>query len=79
MFINEAIDKAMPKGKTITRKSWITDYETPSIIPTDSSPGLILYNCLEKDPQKQLLPGWQPTASDLQADDWIVHGIFSDK
>lgn len=45
------------------------------IIPTDSTAGLIVYNCLEHDPQKQLLPGWQPDASDLQADDWVVNGI----
>lgn len=75
MNIKEAIDIAMPKGLTITRKSWFEDFGTLSIIPTDSSPGLILYNTLEKDPQKKLGPGWQPSASDLQADDWVVNGL----
>ncbi|MFR0815360.1 MAG: MW1434 family type I TA system toxin [Enterococcus casseliflavus] len=75
MNIKEAIDIAMPQGKTIMRKSWVTDFSTLSIIPTDSVAGLIVYNCLEHDPQKQLLPGWQPEASDLQADDWVVNGL----
>ena len=79
MFINEAINKAMPKGKMISRESWTTDFSTLSIIPTDTTAGLILFNCLEKDPRHQLALGWQPSASDLQADDWVVVGMFLDK
>jgi Protein of unknown function (DUF2829). len=74
MNIKEAIDKAMPQGKMITRLSWEQTFGTLYVIPTNTSAGMILHNPREKKIEFKLCLGWQPTAQDLQATDWVVRG-----
>lgn len=72
MNIKEAIDAALPKGNAITKKSWIEEERMLWVIPTNTSACMILMN--NREPVEQnLLQGWQPTAEDLQADDWITN------
>lgn len=71
MNIKEAIDEALPRGKAITRKSWQEEDQALWVIPTNSSACMILYNPREPVEQK-LIPCWQPEASDLQANDWLL-------
>lgn len=74
MNIKEAIDKAMPLGKSITRKLWEKEHRSLYIIPTNTTSGMILNNPREKSIEYKLCPGWQPEAQDLQADDWVMRG-----
>lgn len=72
MNIKEAIDEALPRGKAIARKSWQEEDQALWVIPTNTSACMILFN--PREPVKQqLIPGWQPEASDLQADDWVTY------
>ena len=72
MNIKEAIDEAMPQGKAITRKSWQEEDQALWVIPTNTSACMILLSHNEPVGQK-VIPGWQPEASDLQADDWVTY------
>lgn len=72
MNIKEAIDIALPKGKAITRKEWQKEERMLWIIPTNTSACMILLSGREPV-ERKLLIGWQPTAEDLQADDWITY------
>lgn len=69
MNIQEAIDIALPKGTAISRKKWQKEERMLWVIPTNTSACMILLSNAEPIEQKLLL-GWQPTAEDLQADDW---------
>lgn len=71
MNIKEAIDEALPKGKAVTRNLWQED-QALWVIPTNTSACMILLSHKEPIGQK-LIPGWQPEASDLQADDWVTY------
>lgn len=70
MNIKEAIDEAMPKGRSITRISWEKEHMLLYIIPTNTISGMILTTVGKKDAGV----GWQPEAQDLQATDWITRG-----
>ena len=72
MYIHEAILTTSPENPCIKRESWIR-YSVKSgggikIQPTDSPDGCII----ESDVDEKRRRGWQPTAADLMADDWIV-------
>lgn len=73
MFIHEAIRQRTKLKPCIAREVW--NYPTTvrvaasaKILPTDSMDGCIIYSASDKNPRR----GWQPTAGDLAADDWIV-------
>lgn len=74
MNIKNAIDKAMPKGKMITRLTWEQDGCQLYAIPTCTSNGMILHNPSEKKLELKLGLGWQPNAEDLRATDWVIRG-----
>lgn len=73
MFIHEAIQARSKDMPYITRMSW--DYPTTEsvaaaimILPTDTPDCCIIMSASRKNPCR----GWQPTAEDLVAEDWIV-------
>lgn len=73
MFIHEAILSRSQGEPYITRKSW--DYPATEsveaaimILPTDTPDCCIIMSVNGKNPCR----GWQPTAEDLAADDWVV-------
>lgn len=72
MFIQEAIKAAMLHKPYITRTAWNRLSTTPGggvkILPTDSPDGCIVVS----DVKENRRHGWQPTAADLIADDWII-------
>ena len=65
--IHEAVTAALATGKCIARKAWESPYN-PRITPTTTPDGCVLFSGAMKIPCR----GWQPTAVDLIADDWIV-------
>ncbi|MFS0942386.1 MW1434 family type I TA system toxin [Enterococcus thailandicus] len=72
MNIKEAIDVAMPEGKAITRKKWREEEKMLWVIPTNTSACMVLMS-LKEPANHRLVPGWQPEALDLQADDWVTY------
>lgn len=72
MLIHEAVLATNPEYPCIKRESWVRYSTTRSggikIQPTNSPDGCII----ESDVNEKRRPGWQPTAADLIADDWIV-------
>lgn len=75
MFIHEAVLATTPKNPYIKRKAWGYVTTTPHVAiklqPTDSPDGCVLHSITEPNPRR----GWQPTAGDLVADDWVVIGL----
>lgn len=75
MYIYEAVMSVTRKKPYIRRKSWDypTDRPTVSvkILPTNSPDGCVIKSVTEKITRH----GWQPTASDLIADDWETIGL----
>ncbi|WP_060459280.1 MW1434 family type I TA system toxin [Lactobacillus acetotolerans] len=68
MKIDEAIILAKQKGLGIARKSWMPKPIT--IIPTNTS------NCclIISSNREKITSRWEPSASDLIANDWKVLG-----
>lgn len=75
MYINEAAMSVTPKRPFIRRKSWDYPTDKPTvaikILPTNSPDGCVIKSATEKNTRH----GWQPTASDLIADDWETIGL----
>jgi len=65
--IQTATIKAKEEGRGITRVSW--GARSPLIIPTNTALGLLI-----ADDKNRVFQGWQPTADEISADDWIVYG-----
>lgn len=73
MFIHEAIQRRVLDKPYITRKAWdhlaTESVETAiMILPTNTPDCCIIMSANGKNPCR----GWQPTAEDLVADDWMV-------
>lgn len=70
MYIHEAIKAVTRNRPCIRRRAWDYQTDTPRIAvkiqPTDSPDGCVIRSVAEKNTRH----GWQPTASDLVADDW---------
>lgn len=75
MLIHEAIRSTTVHAPCIARISWDRLSQAPhggiKLQPTDSPDGCIIISDV-KDGRRR---GWQPTAADLIADDWIVIGL----
>lgn len=69
MNIKEAIDKALPEGRAITREYWESD--SFCVLPTNSTARMILHDPTY-EVQFRALCCWEPQAEDLQAVDWKV-------
>lgn len=78
MTIIEAINDVFPASPGrplfISRKKWLYIVQSTDcgikIQPTDSPNGMIVYS--DACGREGLHAGWQPTAEDLVADDWVV-------
>lgn len=78
MYINEAINEVFPARPEapiyITRKKWSYPTCEPDggvkLLPSDSPDGMIA--CSEANGKENPRGGWQPTAEDLMAEDWIA-------
>ena len=71
MYIHKAIRARTAEEPFITRKKWGDVFgarQGVRLFPTCSPDGMIVYSRADKAPCR----GWQPTAEDLVADDWIV-------
>ncbi len=66
MYIHEAVKKAVEEGGCITTPEFLGDAK---IKPTDGKGNCILMSADGSHPSKY---GWQPTASQLMRDDWLV-------
>lgn len=71
MLIHEAIKERIPEKPYITRESWNSLWSAGiRIMPTDTPDCCILFSGAARRPVRC----WQPTATDLTADDWITTG-----
>lgn len=71
MYIHEAINARTENQPHITRGKWLDklgEWVSPRIIPTNSPDGMVYESRAQKEPRR----GWQPTAEDLTAKDWIT-------
>ena len=71
MYIHEAIKARTADKPYIMRKKWEDTFGARRgvrLFPTDSPDGMIVDSRTAKSPRN----GWQPTAGDLVADDWLV-------
>lgn len=73
MTITEAILARTEDKPFITRQSWLDEvkmggYTASKILPTDSPDVCIIHALAAKNPCR----GWQPSAGDLVATDWIT-------
>lgn len=75
MDIRSAILDRTADKPFITRQSWVDQmagaialHKVPKILPTDSVDCCVLTAFSERNPCR----GWQPTAGDLVAEDWIT-------
>lgn len=73
VFLHEALKSRTREKPYITRLGWqyITDQPTAAavkILATDSPDCCIIMSVAGKNPCR----GWQPTAGDLMADDWVI-------
>lgn len=71
MYIHEAIKARNADHPFITREKWLDRFGYWShvrLLPTNSPDGMVYDSHTQKDPRR----GWQPTAEDLCADDWIT-------
>lgn len=74
MYIHEAIKARTPDEPFIIREHWAEEYgvyarEGVKILPT-STPDLCLLTTSYS--RRNTCRGWQPSADDLVADDWIT-------
>lgn len=67
MFLHEAVSEAIVRKMCITR-AHLARGGRFKIYPTDTSACCIIYN----DEKGLMTPRWQPNASDLLADDWVL-------
>jgi hypothetical protein len=63
--ITEAVRIALKQGKFFTRPEYKNSFKT---LPTNTDECCVLYDANGK----KLAPRWEPDASDLMADDYIV-------
>lgn len=73
MYIHEAIKARTADKPFITRQSWIEEMgpyanKTAKILPTSSLDCCVITAFSEKKPCR----GWQPSGTDLTADDWVT-------
>lgn len=70
MFIHEAIASRTAEASFITREKWRNEWEVAEIKiqPTNSPDCCIVVSKVNRSPYR----GWQPTADDLMAEDWIT-------
>lgn len=71
VYIHEAIKSRTADKPFIARKKWADQFGARRhvvLFPTYSPDGLIVYSHATKEPRR----GWQPTAGDLVADDWVI-------
>lgn len=71
VYIHEAINARTADEPFIARKKWTDTFGVRRgvrLIPTCSPDGMILDSYAAKAPCR----GWQPTAEDLTADDWLI-------
>lgn len=71
MYIHEAIQARTADEPFISREKWADTFGAKRgvrLFPTSSPDGMIVVSQTAKAPCR----GWQPTAEDLVADDWIV-------
>lgn len=71
MYIHEAIKARTMDEPFITREKWLDTFghwHRVRLLPTPSPDGMILQSGAVKEPRR----GWQPTAEDLTADDWVT-------
>lgn len=76
MKISEAIMARTEETPYITRQSWGYITVCPvvanvKILPTNSPDGCIMESATDGKPRR----GWQPTAGDLVAEDWVPVGL----
>lgn len=74
MFIHEAIKARTADKPFITRQSWKINNSRLSLtcirlLPTNTPDCCIISSSTGR---KNLSRGWQPTAEDLEADDWEI-------
>lgn len=73
MYIHEAIAARDGDHPYITREKWLDTFGhwiRPKVLPTDSPDGVVYESRTQKEPRR----GWQPSAEDLVAKDWIATG-----
>ena len=73
MYIHEAITARDREHPYITREKWLDTFGHwihPKVLPTDSPDGVVYESRTQKEPRR----GWQPSAEDLVAKDWITTG-----
>lgn len=73
MYINEAIKARTADAPYIARAKWHEEFGSwraadIKIQPTNSPDCCIIMSKFNRSPNR----GWQPTAEDLLADDWIT-------
>lgn len=73
MYIHEAVRMAMEKDALITRSSAKAEESTryAAIKPTNTYDACVLVVIADGKP-KEACRCWNPTADDLEADDWTV-------
>lgn len=74
MYIHEAIKARNAEHPYVMREKWSDTFglwNYVRLIPSDSPDGMIVTSRAMKDPRR----GWQPTAEDLTADDWIIEAL----
>ena len=67
MFLHEAVSEAIVRKMCSTR-AHLARGGRFKIYPTDTSECCIIYN----DEKGRRAPRWNPNASDLLADDWVL-------
>ena len=72
MYIHEAVAEAIKRKCYIARKAWGEGYRF-RVEPTDTPDCCICHSQAMRNPAR----GWQPTAEDILADDWILRERYS--
>lgn len=68
MKINDAISSRTEEKPFITRRAWdIEQVADIKVLPTDTPDCCVIFSNSTRPCR-----GWQPTARDLVADDWII-------
>lgn len=73
MYIHEAIKARTQDEPFITRQSWVDEYgpyawKGVKILPTSTPDCCLAQTNYSRTPCR----GWQPSAEDLLADDWVT-------
>lgn len=73
MNIQQAAREAVAERKHMTRSAWVHIMSKPcsaafKLLPTNTPDCCIAVSVYESSPRK----GWQPSAEDLMAEDWVV-------